>query len=88
MASTWHQLILGGAYGNPCGTAVQGRKRRVPMMLDAPGAAVVPSTRPDTFVATAEARAQREPVNVFDPRVFRTGRIRCAGHPNAAATTR
>jgi len=37
------------------------------MMLDAPGAAVVPSTRPDTFVATAEARAQRGPVNVFDP---------------------
>jgi type IV secretory pathway TraG/TraD family ATPase VirD4 len=39
----------------------------IPMTLDAPGAAVVPSTRPDTLVATAEARARRGPVCVFDP---------------------
>ncbi len=39
----------------------------IPMTLDAPGAAVVPSTRPDTLVATAEARARRGPVYVFDP---------------------
>jgi type IV secretory pathway TraG/TraD family ATPase VirD4 len=39
----------------------------IPMTLDAPGAAVVPSTRPDTLVATADARARRGPVHVFDP---------------------
>ena len=39
----------------------------IPITLDAPGAVVVPSTKPDTLRATIEARAKRGPVHVFDP---------------------
>ena len=39
----------------------------IPITLDAPGAVVVPSTKPDTLRATIDARAKRGPVHVFDP---------------------
>ena len=39
----------------------------IPALLDAPGAAVVPSTKPDTLAATASSRALSGPVHVFDP---------------------
>lgn len=39
----------------------------VPMLLDAPGAVVTTSTRPDNLALTLEARAARGPVAVFDP---------------------
>jgi type IV secretory pathway TraG/TraD family ATPase VirD4 len=39
----------------------------VPTILDAPGAVVTTSTRPDNVVATLTARQQQGPVAVFDP---------------------
>jgi len=39
----------------------------IPALLDAPGAAVVPSTKPDTLTATASRRSYVGPVHVFDP---------------------
>ena len=39
----------------------------VPMLLDAPGAVVTTSTRPDNLAVCLEARAARGPVAVFDP---------------------
>jgi type IV secretory pathway TraG/TraD family ATPase VirD4 len=39
----------------------------VPMVLDAPGAVVTTSTRPDNLALTLAARATRGPVMVFDP---------------------
>lgn len=39
----------------------------VPMVLDAPGAVVTTSTRPDNIALTLSARAGRGPVMVFDP---------------------
>ncbi len=39
----------------------------IPMILDAPGAVVTTSTRPDNLAVTLPARAGRGPVMVFDP---------------------
>lgn len=39
----------------------------IPMILDAPGAVVTTSTRPDNLSATMRARQTRGPVAVFDP---------------------
>lgn len=39
----------------------------IPITLEAPGAAVVPSTKPDTLAAAIRARARQGPVHVFDP---------------------
>ena len=39
----------------------------IPMILDAPGAVVTTSTRPDNLAVTAAARAQGGPIAVFDP---------------------
>jgi type IV secretion system protein VirD4 len=39
----------------------------IPMILDAPGAVVTTSTRPDNLAVTLSARAGRGPVMVFDP---------------------
>ena len=39
----------------------------IPMILDAPGAMVTTSTRPDNLAVTVAARARRGPVMVFDP---------------------
>jgi len=39
----------------------------VPMILDAPGAVVTTSTRPDNLAATLRLREQHGPVAVFDP---------------------
>ena len=39
----------------------------VPMVLDAPGAVVTTSTRPDNLAITLQARSGRGPVMVFDP---------------------
>ncbi len=39
----------------------------IPMILDAPGALVTTSTRPDNLAVTLAARAGRGPVMVFDP---------------------
>jgi type IV secretion system protein VirD4 len=39
----------------------------IPMVLDAPGAVVTTSTRPDNLSVTLTARAARGPVMVFDP---------------------
>ena len=39
----------------------------VPWVLDAPGAVVCTSTRPDTLAVTVHARARKGPVAIFDP---------------------
>jgi type IV secretory pathway TraG/TraD family ATPase VirD4 len=39
----------------------------IPLLLDAPGAAVATSTRPDTLAVTLRARRRVGPVAVFDP---------------------
>ena len=51
----------------------------IPMILDAPGAVVTTSTRPDNVTATLAARSEHGPVAVFDPQALM---------PQLAATTR
>ena len=50
----------------------------IPWVLDAPGAVVTTSTRPDTLAVTHAARTARGPVSVFDPQ-------RLAGLPGGLA---
>jgi type IV secretory pathway TraG/TraD family ATPase VirD4 len=45
----------------------------IPFILDAPGAAVTTSTRPDNLAATMTARVRRGPVEVFDPQGLALG---------------
>ena len=45
----------------------KGQSVVIPMILDAPGAVVTTSTRPDNLAITLAARASRGPVAVFDP---------------------
>jgi type IV secretory pathway TraG/TraD family ATPase VirD4 len=45
----------------------------VPMILDAPGAVLTTSTRPDNLTITLEARTRRGPVAVFDPQGLAPG---------------
>ena len=45
----------------------------IPFILDAPGAIVTTSTRPDNLAATMTARARRGPVGVFDPQGLAVG---------------
>jgi len=45
----------------------------IPMILDAPGAVITTSTRPDNLTATLNARAGRGPVAVFDPQRLAAG---------------
>ena len=45
----------------------------IPFILDAPGAVVTTSTRPDNLAATMTARAKRGPVAVFDPQGLAKG---------------
>ena len=42
-------------------------------ILDAPGAVVTTSTRPDNIAATIDARRERGPVAVFDPQHLTAG---------------
>jgi type IV secretory pathway TraG/TraD family ATPase VirD4 len=71
---------LGAARGTACWASVEdsvlvlgpprsgkGLHLVVPMVLDAPGAVVTTSTRPDNLAITLAARAARGPVMVFDP---------------------
>ena len=43
------------------------------MILDAPGAVITTSTRPDNFAVTLRARAELGPVAVFDPQRLAPG---------------
>jgi type IV secretory pathway TraG/TraD family ATPase VirD4 len=45
----------------------------IPFILDAPGAVVTTSTRPDNLAATMTARVHRGPVGVFDPQGLAVG---------------
>jgi type IV secretory pathway TraG/TraD family ATPase VirD4 len=45
----------------------------IPFILDAPGAVVTTSTRPDNLAATIIARQKRGPVGVFDPQGLAVG---------------
>ena len=45
----------------------------IPMILDAPGAVITTSTRPDNLTVTLEARAAHGPVAVFDPQGLALG---------------
>jgi len=64
----------------------------IPFILDAPGAVVTTSTRPDNLAATMTARSGRGPVGVFDPQGLAKGvsgglswsPIRGCQHPQTA----
>jgi hypothetical protein len=56
----------------------KGQNIVIPAILDAPGAVVTTSTRPDNLVVTLSARASGGPVAVFDPQGLATDR---AGAP-------
>ncbi len=56
----------------------KGQNIVIPAILDAPGAVVTTSTRPDNLAVTLAARASRGPVAVFDPQGLATSR---AGAP-------
>lgn len=45
----------------------------IPMILDAPGAVVATSTRPDNLAVTLQARGRAGPVAVFDPQRLASG---------------
>jgi type IV secretion system protein VirD4 len=45
----------------------------IPMILDAPGAVITTSTRPDNLTATLAARSRTGPVAVFDPQQLAPG---------------
>ena len=45
----------------------------IPMILDAPGAVLTTSTRPDNLTTTLRARSRRGPVAVFDPQGLAPG---------------
>jgi len=45
----------------------------IPMILDAPGAVITTSTRPDNLAVTVAARSRRGPVAVFDPQQLAPG---------------
>jgi len=45
----------------------------IPMILDAPGAVLTTSTRPDNLTTTLRARGRRGPVAVFDPQGLAPG---------------
>lgn len=45
----------------------------IPMILDAPGAVLTTSTRPDNLTATIRRRARRGPIAVFDPQGLARG---------------
>ena len=45
----------------------------IPMILDAPGAVVTTSTRPDNLTVTLQRRQERGPVAVFDPQGLAPG---------------
>jgi type IV secretory pathway TraG/TraD family ATPase VirD4 len=79
-------LFLGTSRGVACYASVEdsmvvlgpprsgkGMNLVIPFILDAPGAVVTTSTRPDNLAATITARAKRGPVGVFDPQGLAVG---------------
>jgi len=79
-------LFLGTSRGVACFASVEdsmvllgpprsgkGMNLVIPFILDAPGAVVTTSTRPDNLAATITARSRRGPVGVFDPQGLAVG---------------
>jgi type IV secretion system protein VirD4 len=79
-------LFLGSSRGVSCYASVEdsmvvlgpprsgkGMNLVIPFILDAPGAVVTTSTRPDNLAATITARQRRGPVGVFDPQGLAVG---------------
>ncbi|HQU00593.1 MAG TPA: type IV secretory system conjugative DNA transfer family protein, partial [Acidimicrobiales bacterium] len=79
-------LFLGSSRGVDCYASVEdsmvilgpprsgkGYNLVIPFILDAPGAVVTTSTRPDNLAATMTARMRRGPVGVFDPQGLAKG---------------
>jgi type IV secretion system protein VirD4 len=79
-------LFLGTSRGVACFASVEdsmvllgpprsgkGMNLVIPFILDAPGAVVTTSTRPDNLAATITARRTRGPVGVFDPQGLAVG---------------
>jgi len=98
-------LFLGTSRGVACYASVEdsmvilgpprsgkGYNLVIPFILDAPGAVITTSTRPDNLAATMTARAKRGPVGVFDPQGLAKGvagglrwsPIRGCQHPETA----
>jgi len=79
-------LFLGSSRGVDCHASVEdsmvilgpprsgkGYNLVIPFILDAPGAVITTSTRPDNLAATMTARMRRGPVGVFDPQGLAKG---------------
>ena len=79
-------LFLGSSRGVDCYASVEdsmvilgpprsgkGYNLVIPFILDAPGAVITTSTRPDNLAATMTARMRRGPVGVFDPQGLAKG---------------
>jgi len=79
-------LFLGTSRGVACFASVEdsmvllgpprsgkGMNLVIPFILDAPGAVVTTSTRPDNLAATITARSTHGPVGVFDPQGLAVG---------------
>jgi len=79
-------LFLGSSRGVDCYASVEdsmvilgpprsgkGYNLVIPFILDAPGAVITTSTRPDNLAATMSARMRRGPVGVFDPQGLAKG---------------
>jgi type IV secretion system protein VirD4 len=78
--------VLGSSRGPACWTSVEdsmvllgpprsgkGLHLVIPMILEAPGAVITTSTRPDNLAVTLRARAKLGPVAVFDPQRLAPG---------------
>jgi type IV secretory pathway TraG/TraD family ATPase VirD4 len=79
-------LFLGSSRGVDCYASVEdsmvilgpprsgkGYNLVIPFILDAPGAVITTSTRPDNLAATMSARMRRGPLGVFDPQGLAKG---------------
>lgn len=96
-------VLLGRSRGRECWASVEdsrilvgpprsgkGLHQVIPAVIDAPGAVVTTSTRPDNFAATVGLRRRCGPVAVFDPqglgheKGLRWSPIRGCEHPSTA----
>lgn len=79
-------FFLGRSHGRECFSSVEdsvvilgppragkGLHLVIPTVLDAPGAVITTSTRPDNLTATLRSRQRRGPVAVFDPQHLAPG---------------
>jgi type IV secretory pathway TraG/TraD family ATPase VirD4 len=79
-------VVVGQSHGVPCWVSVEdsmvvlgpprsgkGMHLVIPAILDAPGAVITTSTRPDNLTVTLDSRSRKGPVAVFDPQRLAPG---------------